>query len=439
MQAVSSQTKGLSGVVDIPGDKSISHRALMFGALATGQTTVSGLLESEDVLNTKQVLNDLGVSIEKQGDFYVIDGVGLGGFRSPMSPLNCGNSGTSMRLLAGLIAGQQIGVTLMGDESLSKRPMKRIMVPLSQMGANLDAEEGGKPPLSITPAPLKPIAYELPVASAQVKSCVLLAGLGVDGETTVIETEKSRDHTEKMLKAFGADIRVEEKDGQTHITIKGGASLSAQEVHVPADPSSAAFFMVAGLIVPNSEITLKNIMLNPTRIGLVETLIEMGGDIEITDRVEKNGEEVGTITVKSSALKGVNVPASRAPSMIDEYPILSVAAACAKGETVMNGIEELRVKETDRVAAMEAGLEACGVNVTSNESQMIVSGNRDAIKGNATITTHMDHRIAMSFLVLGLVAQDDITIDDISMIDTSFPTFIDQMVQIGADIETNFE
>lgn len=430
----SSYTDGLTGTVLIPGDKSISHRALMFAALAKGQSRISGLLEGEDVLATARIMEALGTHIEKEDESYIVDGVGFRGVEKPLELLDCGNSGTSMRLLAGLLAGQQIEATLIGDVSLSNRPMKRILTPLKEMGANVDAKDGTYPPLVIRPATLKPITYELPVASAQVKSCVLLAGLCCDGETKVIETERSRDHTEKMLKAFGADIKVEDSNGKRVISIQGRPVLHATDVTVPADPSSAAFFIVAALITKGSKLHLPNIMLNETRTGLITTLIEMGGDIQITNERSENGEKIGDITVSSSALQGIEVSAERAVSMIDEYPILCVAAACAQGHTKMNGIGELRVKETDRIAAMEAGLTSCGVKVSSTEESVTVTGT-DNIEPTSFIQTHHDHRIAMSFLTLGLVSTQEIVIDDISMIKTSFPNFIDLMESCGANLK----
>ena len=434
MMYESSYTKGLSGTVLIPGDKSISHRAVMFSALAEGRSKIEGLLEGDDVLATASIMEALGADIEKKDGIYFVDGVGFRGVEKPLELLDCGNSGTSMRLLSGLLAGQQIEATLIGDVSLSNRPMKRVLTPLSQMGASVDAKDDIYPPLVIRPATLKPITYRLPVASAQVESCILLAGLCCDGMTTVIETEKSRDHTEKMLNAFGAHVIVEEKQDETHISVQGRPVLRATDIRVPADPSSAAFFIVAALITEGSELFLPNIMLNETRTGLITTLLEMGADIQITNEREENAEKVGDITVRSSDLQGIEVPASRAVSMIDEYPILSIAAACARGQTVMHGIKELRVKETDRIAAMEAGLKSCGVSVVSTDDSMTVSG-ADTIEPTSFIQTHHDHRIAMSFLTLGLVSTQDIVIDDISMIKTSFPNFLDLMEMCGANMK----
>ncbi len=434
MMYESSYSNNLCGIVDIPGDKSISHRALMFGALAEGCTQITGILEGEDVLATASIVEALGARVRREEGIYYIDGVGTQGFRDPLELLDCGNSGTSMRLLAGLLAGQNISGTLVGDCSLSKRPMGRILEPLKQMGAEIEAKDGRYTPLVLSETSLKPIVYELPVASAQVKSCVLLAGLGCDGVTQVIETEKSRDHTEKMLQAFGADLKIEDVDGKVCISVQGRPALTAQQVVVPSDPSSAGFFIVAALITKGSEIKLPNVMLNKTRTGLITTLLEMGGNIDIQNQRMESGEEVGDLIVRSSVLKSVEVPAKRAVSMIDEYPILSVAAACAQGETVMQGIGELRVKEADRIAAMEEGLNTCGVVTRSTEDSLTVVGGAD-ISPQAVIQTYHDHRIAMSFLTLGLVSERSIVIDDVSMIKTSFPNFIDLMTRCGAQFK----
>ena len=437
LQSVPNKT-GLNGYVTIPGDKSMSHRSIMFGGMAQGTSTISGLLEGEDVIATANAMRAMGATITKDTDgTYHVTGNALS-FQTPTSHIDCGNSGTSMRLLAGLIAGAGVRATMVGDASLTKRPMNRVIKPLQKMGAMIKGDDNGRPPLDLQPATLTPITYEMPVASAQVKSCLLLAGLFCNGTTTIIENEASRDHTETMLQAFGVDLSIEKKNDQTHISITGGQTLKACSITVPSDPSSAAFFMVAGLITPESDLTLPNIMLNPTRAGLIKTLQEMGGAITIHNERIENGEKIGDIHVKTSPLHGITVPAERAVSMIDEYPILCVAAACATGTTNMLGLAELRVKETDRIQAMEDGLKLCGVEVSSTHDAMTVTG-ANKVSGNAhteqIIKTHHDHRIAMSFLTLGLVSEHGVQIDDGSKIATSFPTFLDEMTKIGAVIK----
>ncbi len=430
----SRKAQNLKGTLKVPGDKSMSHRALMFGAIAKGETVVTGLLEAEDVVNTAKAMQALGAKIEKdQSGTWRIQGVGIRGMKSPRMPLDFGNSGTGVRLAMGLMATTPLVARCMGDASLSKRPMGRVTKPLAQFGARFESSEGERLPLTLHGAP-KPVAisYTLPMASAQVKSAVLLAGINAQGTTTVIEPVATRDHTERMLKAFGAKIDTVIKNGARHISIEGGHELKGQSIAVPGDPSSAAFPMVAALITEGSEIVIENIMLNPTRTGLITTLQEMGGDIVLENRRVAGGEEVADLRVKSSKLRGINVPAERAPSMIDEYPILAVAASFAEGTTRMNGLEELRVKESDRLAAVEAGLAANGVMTQSGPDWLEVSGG--GAPGGGKVVTHMDHRIAMSFLVMGLASRIHTTVDDASFIATSFPGFADLMNGLGARI-----
>jgi 3-phosphoshikimate 1-carboxyvinyltransferase len=420
----------------VPGDKSISHRALILGALAVGETRISGLLEGEDVLNTAKSMQALGARVERTGDFaWTVNGVGVAGFAAPKSPLDFGNSGTGCRLVMGAVAGCPIEATFDGDASLRSRPMRRIVDPLELMGARVTAsEEGGRLPLTIAGArdPL-PIVYRTPVASAQIKSAVLLAGLSAPGTTTVIETEASRDHTELMLKHFGAEI-TSEKEGAhgRKITLTGQPELKGADVVVPADPSSAAFPMVAALIVPGSEIVLTDVMTNPLRTGLFTTLREMGALIEESDIRGDAGEPMAQFRITASELTGVEVPPERAPSMIDEYLVLAVAAAFAEGTTIMRGLQELRVKESDRLEATAAMLRVNGVNVEISGDDLIVHGN-GRVAGGGLVATHMDHRIAMSALAMGLASEKPVTIDDTTFIATSFPDFIPMMRRLGAD------
>jgi len=431
---MSRKTSALKGRIKVPGDKSISHRSLMFGAIAQGQTRISGLLEAEDVVNTAKAMAALGAKTTKlpSGE-WVVDGVGIGGLKSPLGDLDFGNSGTGVRLAMGLMASTQLTARCIGDASLSGRPMGRVTNPLAQFGTVFEASEGNKLPIIIHGAAnAKPITYTLPMASAQVKSAVLLAAINTAGTTTVIEPVATRDHTEKMLKGFGAKLTVEVKDGARHISIEGKHELTAQTLSVPGDPSSAAFPMVAALITQGSDIVIENIMLNPTRTGLITTLIEMGGHITIENRRDAGGEEVGDLHVKSSQLRGIKVPESRAPSMIDEYPILAVAASFAEGTTRMEGLEELRVKESDRLAAVEAGLQANGVSTSSGRDWLEVTGG--GAPGGGKVVTHMDHRIAMAFLVMGLASRIHTTIDNSAFIATSFPGFTELMNGLGARI-----
>ncbi len=420
----------LRGTIRVPGDKSISHRSIMLGALAVGETRVTGLLEGEDVLSTAAAMRAMGASVERLGDGeWSVQGVGVGALLQPQTPLDMGNSGTSTRLLMGLVASHPIMANFIGDASLSKRPMGRVIEPLSQMGAAFDASEGGRLPLTVRGAlPAVPISYRLPVASAQVKSAVLLAGLNTPGITTVIEPVPTRDHSERMLRGFGADLSVEvESDGTRVIRLVGEAELKPQTIEVPGDPSSAAFFIVAALIVPGSELTIQNVGLNPTRAGIVEVLRQMGGQIEEVNSREVGGEPVADLVVRHSALKGIAVDPAIAPSMIDEFPALFVAAALAEGTTVTTGLEELRVKESDRIAVMAAALTLAGARVTETEDGLTILGTGgDLLRGTATATaiaTHLDHRIAMSMAVAGLACREGVEVDDTRPIATSFPIF----------------
>jgi 3-phosphoshikimate 1-carboxyvinyltransferase len=425
----------LTGKVRIPGDKSISHRALILGAFSVGKTRISGLLEGEDVLNTAKSMRALGAQIERTGDFaWEVQGVGVGGFAQPQKPLDFGNSGTGCRLVMGAVAGCPITAVFDGDASLRSRPMRRVLDPLELMGARTQASgQGGRLPLTLLGARYPvPITYHTPVASAQIKSAVLLAGLAAPGVTTVIEHEASRDHTELMLKHFGADI-VSTKEGAhgRRIELTGEPELHGADVVVPADPSSAAFPIVAALIVEGSDIVLYDVMTNPLRTGLFATLREMGGSIEEMEPRGDAGEPMAQIRVRASNLKGVEVPPERAPSMIDEYLVLAVAASFAEGTTIMRGLHELRVKESDRLAATAAMLRVNGVKVEISGDDLIVEG-RGYAPGGGLVATHMDHRIAMSALVMGLASDKPVRVDDTAFIATSFPDFIPMMRSLGA-------
>ncbi|PZP87082.1 MAG: 3-phosphoshikimate 1-carboxyvinyltransferase [Azospirillum brasilense] len=436
-----SQAQGaLRGSITVPGDKSISHRALMLASQALGTTTVHGLLEGEDVLCTAKALQQCGVPITKQNDgSWVISGVGIHGLHAPADVLDMGNAGTAVRLMMGLLAPYPFTTHFTGDESLCKRPMARVTNPLQEMGARFDSREGGRLPIAMQGSTdLLPIHYTLPMASAQVKSAILLAALATRGTTTVVEPEATRDHTERMLRFFGIAID-SSTDSASHavtITLNGLQAQSPQERQftVPADPSSAAFPIVAALITPGSEVTVTNVCLNPLRTGLFTTLQEMGAQLTISNRREVGGEEVGDITARHSALRGVTVPAERAPSMIDEYPVLSIAAAFANGDTAMLGLDELRVKESDRLSAILNGLQQCGVAARAEGNDLFVSGNGTAPAGGGPVVTHYDHRIAMSFLVMGMAAQSPVTVDDVRAIATSFPGFMGLMRGLGAEI-----
>ncbi len=426
----------LRGIADIPGDKSVSHRALIFGAMAVGETVVTGLLEGEDVLDTARAMRALGAQVTRdEGGTWRINGVGTGGFSEPDDVIDCGNSGTGCRLIMGAVATHGFATTFTGDASLRSRPMGRILDPLAQFGVRAEGRSGGRLPLTLigTSDPV-PVEYTLPMASAQVKSAVLLAGLNAPGETTVIEPEATRDHTERMLRGFGASVAVDETQAGRVITLTGQPDLHPCEIAVPRDPSSAAFPVVAALLVEGADITVPGVSRNPTRDGLYRTLLEMGADITFENQREEGGEPVADLRVRGSSLKGVTVPPDRAASMIDEFPILSVAAAFAEGSTVMLGVGELRVKESDRIAAMEAGLNANGVQTSSTGDSFTVEGRgADGVEGGATVQTHLDHRIAMSFLVMGMAARHAVTIDDARPVATSFPNFTALMSALGAD------
>ncbi len=428
----------LQGSVRIPGDKSMSHRALMLGLLAQGQTMISGLLEGEDVLNTAMACRALGAGVSGgQDGLWRVRGAGLGSLTEPASVLDMGNSGTSTRLLAGIIAGHRISAVMTGDDSLIKRPMKRIIEPLSQMGAQFITREGGRLPMAIHGArDAKGIEYRLPVASAQVKSAVLLAGMNATDATTVIEEHPTRDHTENMLRHFGVPVQVETlESGAQAITVIGFHRPQGCAVDVPADPSSAAFPAVAACLVEGSSITMPNVGINVRRAGLFQTLQEMGADIVFGHERISAGEKVADVTVRGNGpLKGIDVPPDRVPSMIDEFPVLAMAAACAVGTTRMRGLAELRVKESDRLKMVADGLEACGVKIEMGEDSLNVHGTGKPPAGGAVIETALDHRIAMSFLVLGLVTGQPVEIDDGSPIRTSFPNFLDLMNGLGAEI-----
>lgn len=427
----------LRGTVRVPGDKSISHRALILGALTVGETTVIDLLEGEDVLNTAAAMQALGATIERRAPGrWHIRGVGVGGFVTPQGRLDFGNSGTGARLTMGAVAGAPVQVAFDGDASLRQRPMGRILEPLLRMGAKaVCAADGQRLPLTLAGArePL-PIVYRTPVASAQIKSAVLLAGLAASGATTVIEQEASRDHTERLLTHFGAEIAVEPEGLHgRRITLKGQPELSPAPVVVPADPSSAAFPLVAALLVPGSTVTLQKVMMNPLRTGLIATLREMGADIEAVDARSEGGEDIADLRVTAGGLRGVEVPAARVPSMIDEYPVLAIAAAAAEGTTRMRGLRELRVKESDRLAATAAMLRVNGVDAAIEDDDLLVHG-RGRIAGGGVVATHMDHRLAMSALVMGLASERAVGIDDASFITTSFPGFVAMLQGLGADL-----
>ncbi|CAO1654664.1 3-phosphoshikimate 1-carboxyvinyltransferase [Parasphingorhabdus sp. NYA22] len=432
----------LSGKISVPGDKSISHRALILSALAVGKSRITGLLEGEDVLATAAALRAMGARIEKKDDVWTVHGVGVGGLMQPGNALEMGNSGTSTRLLMGLIASHGISATFIGDASLSKRPMGRVIDPLSEMGADIQARETSDHksclPLTVRGlCPAIPIEYRLPVASAQVKSAILLAGLNTPGITRIIEPVLTRDHSETMLKGFGADITVEtDAEGCRVISLTGEAELQPQKIKVPGDPSSAAFMVVAALIVPGSDIIIENVGINPTRAGLFEVLQNMGGDISFKKQRTVGGEPVADIHVKYSALTGIDVPANIAPSMIDEFPILFIAAAIASGETSTRGLHELRVKESDRLSQMAKGLELLGVKLTERDDGLVIegSGGKPLTGGKAKpeIETALDHRIAMSFAVAGMVTKSGLAIDDVTPVQTSFPGFQELMTTLAS-------
>ena len=435
--AVARRAGALKGRVRVPSDKSISHRALMLGLLTVGETRIEGLLEGADVLATAAACGALGAKLQRSGTgAWSVRGVGIGSLLPPLAPLHFGNAGTGTRLMLGVVAGHPIEAAFDGDDSLRQRPMRRVLDPLARMGAEvMEQAEGGRLPLKLKGArdPI-PIEYKSPVASAQVKSAVLLCGLAAPGETTLIEEEATRDHTERMLAHFGAELKVMPHSARgRRIVLKGRPELLPQRVRVPADPSSAAFPLVAALLVPGSDIVLEGVLMNPLRSGLIVTLKEMGAHIEELERREEGGETVADLRVRASALKGVEVPAARVPSMIDEYPVLAIAAAFAEGTTAMRGLAELRVKESDRLGAVAAGLKVNGVVHEISGDDLIVHG-KCSVEGGGNVATHMDHRIAMSFLVMGLASAKPVGADDISFVATSFPGFSELMQKFGADI-----
>ena len=424
----------LTGTIRPPGDKSISHRALMLGALAVGETAIDGLLEGDDVLATAAAMRAFGATVTRTGaGAWRVAGLGVGGLLEPEHVIDYGNAGTGVRLAMGIAGSHSFASTFTGDVSLVGRPMGRVFEPLRRMGVQVLARAGDKLPATIKgPDALIPIEFRLSVPSAQVKSAVLLAALNSPGVTTIIEPTPTRDHTERMLTAFGAAIAIDTgEDGARLITLEGGQTLKPQVIVVPSDPSSAAFTVVAALIVEGSDVTIENVLLNPTRTGLIETLMEMGADITIANRRAVGGEEVGEIRIRASRLKGVTVPASRAPSMIDEYPVLAVAAAFAEGDTLMEGIGEMRFKESDRVAAVAAGLKANGIAAEDGPESLLVHGSAK-VEGGGNVETRLDHRIAMSFLVLGLASEKPVTVDDARTIATSYPEFRNLMSGLGA-------
>ena len=429
-------SSGLSGTAEVPGDKSVSHRALILGALAVGETRITGLLEGEDVLDTAAAMAAFGAELVREGDVWSVHGVGVGGFAEPSDVIDCGNSGTGVRLIMGAMATSPITATFTGDGSLRARPMGRVTEPLALFGARTVGRSGGLLPMTVVGASAPvPVRYVLPVASAQVKSAVLLAGLNAPGQTVVVEPVATRDHTERMLAGFGAEIVTEDGPEGRVITLNGQPELAPQQIVVPRDPSSAAFPIAAGLIVPDSEVLVRSIGLNPTRAGFYETLLEMGADLDVRNAREEGGEPVADLVARFGRLQGVAVPPERAPSMIDEYPILSVLAAYAEGTTVMRGVRELRVKECDRIDAMARGLEECGVRVEEDEDTLVVHGRGPGgVEGGVTVPARLDHRIAMAFLCLGLAARAPVTVDDASPIATSFPAFVDLMAGLGADL-----
>ena len=426
----------LRGRVRAPGDKSVSHRALIFGALARGTTEVEGLLEGEDVLRSAAAMRAFGATVERLGEGrWRVEG--KGGFEEPADVIDCGNAGTGVRLIMGAAAGFDLAATFTGDASLRGRPMNRVLNPLKEMGAVVMGRSGGRLPLTLQGGKLKTISYRLPMASAQVKSAVLLAGLNTAGGAQVIEPEPTRDHTERMLRGFGAEVVVEDRDDGRWISLAGGQSLTGTKIRVPGDPSSAAFPIVAALITPGSEVTVEGVLLNELRTGLFTTLKEMGADLTLSNVRIESGEEVGDLTARHSQLKGVEVPPERAPSMIDEYPILAVAAAFATGATYMRGIGEMRVKESDRIALMAAGLAASGVGVEEEPEALTVVGTgagNHPVKGGARVVTKGDHRIAMSHLVMGLASDAPMSVDEPGMIATSFPGFVELMTGLGAQL-----
>lgn len=438
MALLSRYTEALRGEVAVPGDKSISHRVLILGSQRLGTLTITGLLEGDDVLRTAAALQQCGVKIEKNKNRWLITGAGAGGLQAPSQALDLGNSGTGARLLMGLLSSYGFTTRLTGDASLSRRPMERVITPLRMMGAQFTASEGNRLPIILkgTPLPI-PIRYTLPVASAQVKSAILLAALNTPGTTTVIEPTATRDHTERMLGAFGWQLETKNTSEGNEISLSGQQEVAYSDIDfsVPADPSSAAFAVVAALITPESEIAIPNVCINPLRTGLFIVLGQMGAKIEFKNKRTVHGEPIADIHIASSQLRGIEVPAALAPSMIDEYPILSIAAACASGSSIMHGLRELRVKESDRLAAIVAGLNMCGVESHAENDTLHITGCAGPPGGGGTVATHYDHRIAMSFLVMGMASRQPVKVDDGSAIITSFPGFTELMNGIGAKME----
>ncbi len=434
---ISKKSSALSGEIKVPGDKSISHRSLIFGALGVGTSRITGLLEGEDVLNTKKALQQLGVKIEKVSDEYLVEGLGVGGLQKSEKTLDMGNSGTGIRLMMGLVASHSFETTFTGDDSLRKRPMNRIIVPLSQMGVEITASEGGRAPLTVHgESDPMPITYESPVASAQIKSAVLLAGLNTPGVTSVVEPRPSRDHSENMLRSMGAEIKTTSLEkGAQKISLKGFPDLKAAHFNVPGDPSSAAFITAAALLVPGSDVVIKNVCMNPLRSGFFECVQDMGGDISYANEATQNGELIVDVHVKHSQLKGITVPTNRVPNMIDEFPILSVLASFADGATEMHDIGELRVKESDRIGVMAKGLKSFGVNVEEGKDFLIVKGFDKKSVSDVTINSSHDHRIAMSFLVMGGMLDHSVKVTGAETIMTSFPNFVELMNGLGANLE----
>lgn len=421
----------LKGAIRVPGDKSISHRSIMLGSLAEGVSKVTGFLNGEDCLATLNAFRSMGVEIiEEAPTELIIHGVGMHGLKAPAGPLDMGNSGTSMRLMSGLMSGQAFDVTLLGDASLSKRPMRRVITPLTQMGAEIAAEGEGTPPLHIKGnQSLSGIHYDLPVASAQVKSCVLLAGLYADGETSVTEPAPTRDHTERMLRGFGYEVTT--NDNQ--MSLQGGGKLTATNIDVPADISSAAFFLVGASIAAESDLILQHVGINPTRTGVIDILKLMGADITLANQRQVGGEPVADIRVRSARLKGINIPEELVPLAIDEFPVLFVAATFAEGKTVLTGAEELRVKESDRIQVMADGLKACGANAEPTPDGIVITGG--SLHGGE-IDSHGDHRIAMAFVMAGLLADGSITINDCENVNTSFPAFVKLAQAVGIKVDS---
>lgn len=435
MAIFSFKCSSLAGDVKVPSDKSISHRSLMLASIANGTSKIEDLLEGEDVIATANALKKMGVEIQKNSDnSWVVQGVSLGGFKPSAKPLDMGNAGTGARLMMGLVASSNFDLDFTGDESLCSRPMARVLNPLQKMGVEVIKSNDGKLPLTIKGcSQLKPINYKMPVASAQVKSAILLASLNVKGKTQITEKVPTRDHTERMLKGMGANINVSQNSENSNIIeIEGGKPLNSQNFTVPCDPSSAAFVVVAAIITKNSQVTIKNVCCNPTRFGLFDVLIKMGANIEFNNKRLVAGEDVIDITAKSSDLKGIIVPAEVAPSMIDEYPILSIAASVANGETTMQGLHELKVKESDRLSAIVDGLKLNKVDVSFTDDSITINGGN--VLGGKVVETHMDHRIAMSFLIMGMISQKPVGVDSDKMIETSFPGFVKLINKIGGDI-----